>query len=202
MAEALLQIASRIRAGDGSAHRALTEWMYHAGQVCSDLSSTAAASGMSPLEALALPNLLDDVSQSSLMDFDAPVYDCRFECIPASVTYRPRALTPWPVMRGSQTARVVGPSGEEIHTDEYGRVKVQFNWDREGKFDDKSSCWIRVSQGSAGGQYGMMFLLASVKRSSSISWRATRTSRSSPGGSTMQTRCRPIPFPTKKLRAP
>ena len=52
----------------------------------------------------------------------------------------------------------MGPSGEEIHTDEYGRVKVQFDWDREGKFDENSSCWIRVSQGMAGGQYGMMFL--------------------------------------------
>jgi type VI secretion system secreted protein VgrG len=158
LAEALLQIASRIRAGDGTAHRALTEWMYHAGQVSKDLPTTAAASGRNPLEALALPNLLDDVAHSSLIDYDAPVYDCRFECIPASVTYRPPRVTPWPVMRGAQTARVVGPSGEEIHTDEYGRVKVQFNWDREGKFDENASCWIRVSQGSAGGQYGIMFL--------------------------------------------
>src|SRR5205085_10995964 len=83
---------------------------------------------------------------------------CRFECIPANVTYRPSRTTPWPTMRGTQTARVVGPRNEEIHTDEYGRVKVQFHWDREGRFDENSSCWIRVSQGMAGGQYGMMFL--------------------------------------------
>jgi type VI secretion system secreted protein VgrG len=59
---------------------------------------------------------------------------------------------------GSQTAIVVGPAGEEIYTDKYGRVKVQFHWDREGVYDDKSSCWIRVSHGSAGGGYGMLFL--------------------------------------------
>ena len=53
---------------------------------------------------------------------------------------------------------MVGPTGEEIYTDKYGRVKVQFNWDLEGKFDDKSSCFIRVSQGMAGGAYGHLFL--------------------------------------------
>jgi hypothetical protein len=92
------------------------------------------------------------------VDRDAPVYECRFECIPASVDYRPPRVTPWPKMRGTQTARVVGPEGEEIYTDEYGRVKVQFNWDREGGFKENASCWIRVSQGFAGGAYGMMFL--------------------------------------------
>ena len=61
-------------------------------------------------------------------------------------------------MRGSQTARVVGPSGEEIHTDKYGRVMVQFPWDRQGNFDEKSSCWIRVAQAMSGGAYGMLFL--------------------------------------------
>jgi uncharacterized protein involved in type VI secretion and phage assembly len=158
LAEGLLQIASRLKAGDLSAHRALTQWLYHAGQVAKDLPSTAAASGGSTLEALSIPNLIDDVARSTLVDYDAPVYECRFECIPADVTYRPARVTPWPVMRGCQTARVVGPEGEEIHTDEYGRVKVQFNWDREGGFKENASCWIRVSQGMAGGQYGMMFL--------------------------------------------
>jgi type VI secretion system secreted protein VgrG len=64
------------------------------------------------------------------------------------------------VVLGSQTALVVGPSGEEIYTDDdgYGRVKVQFHWDRENEYDEKSSCWIRVSQGWAGGNYGMIFL--------------------------------------------
>lgn len=158
LAEALLQIASRLGAGDPTARRALTSWLYHAGQVSRDLATIANVNGQHPLDALTVRNLLSDVSHSSVVDFDAPIYDCCFECIPASVMYRPARVTPWPVVRGTQTARVVGPSGEEIHTDEYGRVKVQFNWDREGKFDDKASCWIRVSQGFAGGQYGLLFL--------------------------------------------
>ena len=158
LAEALLQIISRFRAGDPTAQRALTEWVYHAGQVSRDLPSVAEASGGSPLEALAIPNLLEDVTTWSIVDYDAPSYECRFECIPSSISYRPPRVTPWPQMRGTQTARVVGPKGEEIHTDEYGRVKVQFNWDRQGGHGEKASCWIRVSQGMAGGSYGMMFL--------------------------------------------
>jgi type VI secretion system secreted protein VgrG len=67
-------------------------------------------------------------------------------------------VTPKALVQGSQTAIVVGPKNEEIYTDEYGRVKVQFHWDRAGVYDEKSSCWIRVSQGMAGGQYGMLFL--------------------------------------------
>ena len=57
-----------------------------------------------------------------------------------------RGSTPKPFVQGPQTAVVVGPAGEEIYTDKYGRVKVQFHWDREGKKDENSSCWIRVSQ--------------------------------------------------------
>ncbi len=158
LAEALLQIVSRLQVGDSTARRALTQWLYHAGQVCRDLPSTAVACGGSPLEALVLPNLLDDVSRSMSVDLRTPVHECRFECMPADVVYRPPRVTPWPVVRGTQTARVVGPSGEEIYTDEYGRVKVQFNWDRKQQLDENASCWIRVSQGMAGGQYGMMFL--------------------------------------------
>lgn len=81
-------------------------------------------------------------------------YSNRFECLPFSVKYRPHRLTPKPVVQGTQTAIVVGPAGEEIYTDEHGRVKVQFHWDREGKRDDKSSCWIRVSQAWAGNGWG------------------------------------------------
>ncbi len=58
------------------------------------------------------------------------------------------------MVEGPQTAIVVGPAGEEIHTDEYGRVKVQFHWDRAGKMDENSSCWIRVSQVHAGKSFG------------------------------------------------
>ena len=158
LAEALLQITTRIKAGDQTAHRELTRWLYHAGQVSREMSNTAGVSGSNPLEALAVPNLLDDLARSTTIEVDGPVYECRFECIPASVTFRPPRVTPWPVMRGSQTARVVGPEGEEIHTDEYGRVRVQFNWDREGGHKQDASCWIRVSQNFAGGQYGIMFI--------------------------------------------
>lgn len=158
LADALLQIDSRLQKGDPSAHRALTQWVFHAGQVSKDLPSVAQVSGLNPLESLSLPNLIDDLVRTGKVDLQTPIYECRIEAIPADVIYRPARVTPWPVMRGSQTARIVGPEGEEIHTDKYGRVKVQFNWDREGKFDADSSCWIRVSQNFAGGQYGIMFI--------------------------------------------
>lgn len=74
------------------------------------------------------------------------------------VPYRPPLRTPKPKISGVQSATVVGPKGQEIHTDEFGRVRVQFPWDREGKHDDSSSCWIRVSQGWAGTGYGMMVI--------------------------------------------
>lgn len=73
-------------------------------------------------------------------------YSNIFTCIPAEIPFRPVRCTPRPHIVGSQTATVVGAAGEEVHTDEYGRVKVQFHWDREGNRDEKSSCWIRVSQ--------------------------------------------------------
>jgi type VI secretion system secreted protein VgrG len=67
-------------------------------------------------------------------------------------------VTPKPVIQGTQTARVVGPSGKEIWTDEDGRVKVQFHWDRAGKGDDNSSCWVRVAQGWAGMNWGAQYI--------------------------------------------
>jgi len=85
-------------------------------------------------------------------------YENRFLCMPSDVPYRPPQRSPKPTVNGVQTAVVVGPSGEEIHTDEHGRVKVQFHWDREGKNDDKSSCWIRVAQAWAGTSWGAMFI--------------------------------------------
>lgn len=83
-----------------------------------------------------------------------PAYENSFECIPSSTPIRPLRKTPVPVVQGCQTAVVVGPSGEEIFTDQYGRVKVQFHWDREGKKNDSSSCWIRVSYPWAGKSWG------------------------------------------------
>jgi len=85
-------------------------------------------------------------------------YANTFTCIPADRVYRPARVTPRPVVHGAQTAVVVGKSGEEIWVDKYGRVKVQFVWDREGKSDDQSSCWVRVSQSWAGKEWGWVAL--------------------------------------------
>ncbi|MDX8540353.1 type VI secretion system tip protein TssI/VgrG [Mesorhizobium abyssinicae] len=75
---------------------------------------------------------------------------------PTKLPYRPPRITPRPIMRGPQTATVVGPSGEEIFTDKYARVKVQFHWDRLGKKDENSSCFVRVSQTWAGSGWGFI----------------------------------------------
>jgi type VI secretion system secreted protein VgrG len=72
--------------------------------------------------------------------------------------FRAERVTPKPIVSGPQTATTVGPPGETIFTDKYGRVKVQFHWDREGKYDDHSSCWIRVSQNWGGKGWGGMFI--------------------------------------------
>ncbi len=81
-------------------------------------------------------------------------YRNEFTAIPAEVPFRTARTTPKPLISGAQPAIVVGPPGEEIYPDKYGRVKVQFYWDRYGKNDDKSSCWIRVSQPHAGSGWG------------------------------------------------
>jgi type VI secretion system secreted protein VgrG len=84
-------------------------------------------------------------------------YENQFTCIPGGLKYRPKRVTPRPGISGIQTATVVGPDGEEIFCDRYGRVKVQFHWDREGKKDADSSCWVRVSQLWAGKGWGAFF---------------------------------------------
>src|SRR5712691_1725477 len=81
-------------------------------------------------------------------------YTNHFTCIPFSVPCRPQRVTPKPFVQGVQTAVVVGPPGEEIYPDKYGRVKVQFFWDRLGKKNENSSCWVRVSQPWAGKNWG------------------------------------------------
>lgn len=83
-------------------------------------------------------------------------YVNQFTCIPEAVVYRPPQRTPRPEISGIQTAVVVGPKGEEIYTDKYGRIKVQFHWDREGTKDENSSCWIRVAHTMAGNKWGFM----------------------------------------------
>ena len=85
-------------------------------------------------------------------------YSNRFTCASRKVPYRPPMRTSCPRIHGTQTAVVTGPGGEEIFTDKYGRIKVQFHWDRQGKKDDKSSCWVRVAQSWAGRSYGTWYL--------------------------------------------
>jgi type VI secretion system secreted protein VgrG len=85
-------------------------------------------------------------------------YSNTFEAYPLTLPYRPPRVTAKARVNGAQTATVVGKSGEEIWTDKYGRVKVQFHWDREGKKDENSSCWVRVAQGWAGSSWGSLFL--------------------------------------------
>ncbi len=86
------------------------------------------------------------------------VFQMGIACVEATVPFRPQRTTPRPVVTGPQTATVVGPSGEEIFTDEYGRVKVQFHWDRLGKADEKSSCFVRVAHAAAGKKWGLFTL--------------------------------------------
>jgi len=103
------------------------------------------------------PQVLEEsiTSDTSLSEDDFHQgYRNRFLCTPWDVFYRPPLKHPKPRVLGSQTAVVTGPKGEEIHCDQYGRVKVQFHWDREGQADDKASCWLRVSSGWAGDRYG------------------------------------------------
>jgi type VI secretion system secreted protein VgrG len=109
------------------------------------------------------PYVLTQVSHSATnnlgQDGDSgATYQNTFTCIPLAVPYRPAKVTPRPLVHGTQTAVVVGTGGEEIDTDKYGRVKVQFHWDREGKKDENSSCWVRVGTPWAGKQWGMIHI--------------------------------------------
>ena len=83
-------------------------------------------------------------------------YDCNFTAMTSQQQFRPRRVTPKPFVQGPQTAVVVGPAGDEIYTDEFGRVKVKFRWDRDPQKNEKSSCWIRVSHPWAGKGWGAM----------------------------------------------
>jgi type VI secretion system secreted protein VgrG len=99
---------------------------------------------------------LDSYIASASPVSEDDMFQCAFTAMQSTQNYRPARVTPKPLVYGPQTAVVVGPSGEEIYTDQYGRVKVQFHWDRYGKMDENSSCWIRVAQPWAGKNWGMM----------------------------------------------
>jgi type VI secretion system secreted protein VgrG len=89
---------------------------------------------------------------------DEAPFRCTIEAHDIKIPYRPERRTRKPFVHGPQTAMVTGPAGDEIYTDKYGRVKLQFHWDREGKKDENSSCWVRVSQSWAGPGFGAMHI--------------------------------------------
>ena len=86
------------------------------------------------------------------------VFRCSLSSIPSTVPFRSRSITPKSRVHGAQTAVVVGKSGEDIWTDQYGRVKLRFRWDREGKPGENASCWVRVAQASAGAGWGVVHI--------------------------------------------
>ena len=91
--------------------------------------------------------------ESGQSEQDEP-FISELDCMDARQVFRPLPMTPIPIVRGPQTAVVVGPGGEEIWTDQHGRVKVHFHWDRHDQSNENSSCWIRVSQAWAGKNWG------------------------------------------------
>ncbi len=88
---------------------------------------------------------------------EAPLYKNNYRAFPATVPFRPVQKTPRPRIYGTQTAKVTGKQGEEIYTEEYGRIKVKFHWDPSEKNDDTTSCWIRVATLWAGQKWGALF---------------------------------------------
>jgi type VI secretion system secreted protein VgrG len=102
------------------------------------------------------PQVLEEsvTSHTAASDGFQQGYRNHFTATPWTVPFRPPLAHPKPKVLGSQTAVVTGPAGEEIHCDEYGRIKVQFFWDREGQADDTTSCWLRVASSWAGDGYG------------------------------------------------
>ena len=101
---------------------------------------------------------VDAYESNSSVNSSAGEFKCDFSAIPSGQQFRPPRRTPKPFVQGPQTAVVVGPGGEEIFTDKYGRVKVQFHWDRLGKKNEKSSCWVRVSHPWAGKNFGAIHI--------------------------------------------
>ncbi len=100
----------------------------------------------------------DDYTSSPVEEQKLDPFKCSFMAIKKTEQYRSESVTRKPFVHGPQTAIVVGPSGDEIHTDEYGRIKVQFHWDRYGKSDENSSCFIRLAQNWAGKNWGAVTL--------------------------------------------
>ena len=100
----------------------------------------------------------DEFESHQTTDLTGELFHCRFTAIPSSQPFRAESTTPKPFVHGPQSALVVGPEGKEIWTDKYGRIKVQFPWDRLGKKDENSSCWMRVAQHWGGQNWGFLFI--------------------------------------------
>lgn len=104
-----------------------------------------------------ITQMIHTAGDESYLKDGAQFYHNLFACIPAKTPIR-TTRNKKPIITGSQSAIVVGPTGEEIHTDNYGRIKVQFHWDRKGEKNEHSSCWVRVAQMWAGNKWGTLFL--------------------------------------------
>lgn len=107
-------------------------------------------------DAETLNNPFNKGNSADFGEANKDTYRCEFAVIPKTEPYRAPQVTPWPAVAGLHTAVVTGPKGEEIHTDEYGRIKVQFHWDREGKNDEVTTCWVRVAMPWTGKNWGMI----------------------------------------------
>ena len=112
---------------------------------------------VAPLNAEYVTTRIEHEGRSPEVAGSEPVYANRFKCAPASFPVRPPRPEPQ-VRQVVESARVVGPASQEIHTDEHGRIKVQFHWDNDGKHNEHSSCWIRVVQPLAGSTWGFQFI--------------------------------------------
>jgi type VI secretion system secreted protein VgrG len=156
-----------VESAHGAGYAAIRQQQWQAEH--EQIRATATAMGIAPGHVFALTNAARPGDNGSYMTLSAD-YDLQenryvsgeeeshhsinFTVIPAKTQFRPAQQTPWPRTYGPQTARVVCPPVEEIWTDKYGRIKVQFHWDREAKGDDTSSCWVRVSSAWAGQGFG------------------------------------------------
>jgi type VI secretion system secreted protein VgrG len=111
---------------------------------------------LDPIEKIVVKTKSFLESQLNFDENDDDPYRVIFDVTPDKEQYRAPKITKWPEIPGVQTAVVTGPAGEEIYTDKYGRIRIQFHWDREGKKDDKSSCWVRTMLPWTGKNWGMI----------------------------------------------
>jgi type VI secretion system secreted protein VgrG len=132
-----------------------TPWRHMAAGVTFNLEDHAAAAGYLVTR---VDYRMEFAGYEANPDAVSGGFSCRFDAVPKSIDFQPQPIAVRPKVYGPQTATVVGPSGDEIHTDKYGRVRLHFHWDRVGSRNEKSSCWVRVSHPSAGKNFGALSL--------------------------------------------